>query len=189
MFRRFNKHCYAYLSPAYVVVCFPYTLFSQQKGGGTITGKLIDSLSGKPMPLATVAVFSAKDTVLLTYRMSNPDGEFKVPGLPLNTALRLLISYSGYAVYRIELVLTEEHPQGSPGTIRMVPDNRSLEEVLVYAERPLLSLKRHHRIQCFLIQDPANSPGRRPAKETTRRSTGWRGEYNGEWEKGKQDSR
>ena len=36
------------------------------------------------------------------YRLSTPDGDFKVPGLPFDLNCRVVISFSGYGVYRKE---------------------------------------------------------------------------------------
>ncbi|MFW2478037.1 MAG: hypothetical protein ACN4EP_14030, partial [Sediminibacterium sp.] len=57
---------------------------AQTNSTGSISGKLIDSASKQPMNLATVSVFRAVDTVLITYRLSSETGEFKVTGLPLD---------------------------------------------------------------------------------------------------------
>src|SRR5690349_2689214 len=83
-----------------------YALFAQ----GSIRGKLMDTLSKKPLGFATVTVFKANDTTLLTYRLSNPEGEFKVPGLPLNIRCRVVISYSGFEAFRKEFTLTNDAP-------------------------------------------------------------------------------
>src|SRR5690348_832654 len=77
-------------------------LFSQ----GTLKGKITDSSTAKPLGLATVTVFKAADTAIITYRLSTPDGDFKVPGIPFDVACRVVISYSGYSVYRKEFTIT-----------------------------------------------------------------------------------
>lgn len=118
-------------------------LNAQNSTTGTITGKLIDSASKQPMSLATISVFKAADTVLVTYRLSNDAGEFKVSGLPLDIGLRVIISYSGYAVTRKEFKLSKEATTFDVGTIAMPPSNaHTLDEVLVYAERPPIVIKK-----------------------------------------------
>lgn len=108
---------------------------------GTIKGKLTDTTGKNPLGLATVTVFKATDTTIITYRLSNPEGEFKVPGIPLNLLCRVVISYSGYDAYRKEFTLTDATPL-ELGTIQLMPSSKSLEEVLVIAERPPVSVKR-----------------------------------------------
>lgn len=114
-------------------ILYGLTAFAQ--GQGSITGKLVDSLTKQPLSLATVTLFNAGDTSILTYRMTTPDGDFRVPGLPAGKQLRVIVSYSGFGIYRNEFTLSPGE-QKSLGTISMVPDARSLEEVLVTAERP-----------------------------------------------------
>lgn len=114
------------------------TSFSQ----GSITGKMVDSTTGNALPLATVTVFKAADTSLITYRLSNNNGEFKIPGLPLNIENRVVISFSGFGVFRKEFTLTTQQPDLDMGTIRIAPDSKSLDEVLVYAERPPVTVRK-----------------------------------------------
>src|ERR1041384_4641087 len=101
---------------------------------GIIKGKLIDSTSKSPLGLATITVFKASDTSIITYRLSTPEGDFKVPGIPLDLNCRVNISFSGYGVIRKEFMLTQSQPQLDLGTITLNPVSQSLDEVLIYAE-------------------------------------------------------
>lgn len=107
---------------------------------GSIKGKLMDTASRQALGLATVTIFKAADTALVTYRLSNPDGEFKVPNLPLNVELRAVISYSGFEAYRKEFTLINQETVDF-GTIAMTTSTSSLEEILVIAERPPVTVK------------------------------------------------
>ncbi|HEY0060297.1 MAG TPA: carboxypeptidase regulatory-like domain-containing protein, partial [Flavisolibacter sp.] len=115
--------------------------FGGVQAQGSIRGKIIDSASKAPLSLATVTVFKAADTALITYRISTPDGEFKVNGLPLNATCRVVISYSGYNVYRHVFTLTGSDVLDM-GTIRMSASSGTLDEVLVIAERPPVSIRK-----------------------------------------------
>lgn len=108
---------------------------------GSIKGKLTDTTGKNPVALATVSVFKAADTVLVTYRLSNPEGEFKVTGLSLNTPYRAVISYSGFDAYRKEFTLTDEAPLDL-GIVQMMPISKSLDEILVIAERPPVTVRK-----------------------------------------------
>src|ERR1044071_7870978 len=107
-------------------------IFSQ----ATIKGKIADSASKSPLGLATISVFKAADTALITYRLSTPDGDFKVPGLPMDVNCRMVISFSGYSVFRKEFSIHADQQTLDLGTIYISPDAKSLDEVLVIAERP-----------------------------------------------------
>jgi hypothetical protein len=117
------------------IICLQ--LFAQ----GSIKGKLMDTVSKKPLGFATVTIFKSPDTTLITYRLSNPEGEFRVPGLPLNTSCRVVISYSGFDAFRKEFTLANDSPLDL-GTINMSPSSKSLDEVLVIAERPPVTVKK-----------------------------------------------
>lgn len=108
---------------------------------GTIKGKLVDTTGKNGLALATVTVFKAADTALITYRLSNGEGEFKVPGLPLNIDCRVVISFSGYDAYRKEFKLTTEEVLDL-GTITMNTSSKTLDEIIVSAERPPVSVRR-----------------------------------------------
>lgn len=118
--------------------CLCYQSFSQ----GTFRGKIVDSAANTPLGFATITVFKAADTVIITYRLSSPDGEFKVPGLPLGLNCRAVISFSGYGVYRKEFILTGDQPVLNAGTVYMSSNAKSLDEVLVISERPPVVIKK-----------------------------------------------
>lgn len=118
--------------------CFAQTSFAQ----GTLKGKLLDSTNNKPIGLATVTVFQAADTVIITYRMSNGDGDFKIPGLPLNLNCRVVVTVSGYAGYRKEFILSDTQKELDLGSLHLAPSVTSLDEVVVFAERPPVIIKK-----------------------------------------------
>lgn len=121
-----------------ILLCGSVYSFSQ----ATVKGKLLDSSTKKPLGLATVTIFKAADTVLITYRLSNPEGEFKVPGIPFNTNCRVVISFSGFRVFRKEFTCSADNPVFDMGELSLQPDPRSLDEVLVVAERPPVSMRK-----------------------------------------------
>ncbi|GAB2829904.1 outer membrane beta-barrel protein [Ferruginibacter profundus] len=114
------------------------TAFSQ----ATLKGKLIDSTAKTPLGLATVTVFKAADTAIITYRLSNPEGEFKIPGLPFDVNCRVVVSYSGYSGYRKEFMLRHDQPVLDLGNVYLSPVSAAMEEVVVYAERPPVKIKK-----------------------------------------------
>jgi hypothetical protein len=107
---------------------------SAQKG--SISGKLTDSTGRNPVPFATITVFEASDTSIITYRLSDPDGKFSVPMLPVQMPLRAVITASGLEVIRRDFQFQSDSLQQDWGILKMQPDLKELEEVLVVAERP-----------------------------------------------------
>lgn len=108
---------------------------------GMVSGKLKDSASHKTLGFATVTVFKAKDTSIVTYRLSNPEGDFRVGNLPLDVPLRMIITYSGYRAFRKEFTLTASSPSLVVDSVMMEPTSQQLDEVIVVAERPPVSIK------------------------------------------------
>ncbi|WP_245605185.1 TonB-dependent receptor [Niabella soli] len=92
--------------------------------------------------MATVTVFKAADTSVVTYRLSAEDGSFRIPGLAEDLPYRLLVSFTGYGVYRKEFSLTKGAADLNLGTIPLEPGVKDLDEVLVVAERPPMVIKK-----------------------------------------------
>ncbi|MES2773436.1 MAG: TonB-dependent receptor [Bacteroidota bacterium] len=122
-----------------LLLFFTIQAFSQS---GSISGKITDTSYKKPQGYATITVFKALDTSIVTYRLSTPEGEFKIPGLPLNIPLRFLVSYSGFNTYRKDFMLTPETSQLRFDSVALVGANSDLMEVVVTAERPPVMIKK-----------------------------------------------
>jgi hypothetical protein len=120
-----------------ILYCINLTAAHSQ---GTIKGTLFDSVAKAPLALATVTVFGAKDTSLVTYRLSNAEGEFKVPGLPIKKELRVVISFSGYSAFRHEFILQNDETLHLD-SIFLHPVSKELDEILVIAERPPVTVR------------------------------------------------
>ncbi|MBX3257487.1 MAG: outer membrane beta-barrel protein [Chitinophagaceae bacterium] len=126
-----------------VLLLFAVLFFSYswaQKG--SVTGKLTDTTGKQPLAFATVAIFHAKDTVLVSYRLSDPAGAFKVPGIPVDDSFRVIITHAGSAPYRRTFMLTPGKTELDLGVLKLEPDARMMEEVLVVAERPPVLVRR-----------------------------------------------
>ncbi len=112
------------------------SLSSAQSRNGELTGKLQDNASKEALSYATVAVYTAADTAMVTFRMSDEEGIFKVPGLPVSQDLRVIVTMMGYGVYRQEFRLTPQKPELDLGVVGMEQTSRQLKEVVILAETP-----------------------------------------------------
>ncbi|MET0466525.1 MAG: outer membrane beta-barrel protein, partial [Chitinophagaceae bacterium] len=115
------------------ILLLPFISLAQK---GQLSGTLMDTSGKKPIVYATVTVFSAKDTSIITYRLSDEQGKFKVPSLPFQKELRVVVTATGSSVWRKEFTLTEEAPSLDLGMLKLDPDVKEMEEVLVMSERP-----------------------------------------------------
>ncbi len=127
----------------FIVVTAVFVSSNTQAQGqkGEITGNVVDAATKEALPYATVAVYTAHDTTMVTFRMSNDEGKFKVPGLPINQQLRVVITMVGLKVYRKEFSLTPEQPVHELGQIALEESASMLSEVLVVAEIPPVLIK------------------------------------------------
>ena len=97
-----------------------------------LTGTIIDE-QGVPVACANVAILNPTDSTLLSGGVSNESGYFAVPYEQERILAR--ISYVGYkTIYRL-------CSQPAVGTIRMQPDNYTLNGVVVQGERPKVVLQ------------------------------------------------
>ncbi|RYY54050.1 MAG: TonB-dependent receptor [Chitinophagaceae bacterium] len=127
---------------AFLLCCFfSISLHANAQGKGRIEGVLTDT-SANPVVYATVTVFDAVDTTVVSYRLSDETGRFRVPGLPAGTKLRVVISASGFEVFRKEFTLSADSANLDLGKIKMGTSITELDDVLVVAERPPVVVRR-----------------------------------------------
>src|SRR5687768_7148742 len=74
-------------------VCFTTVLWAQKNG--TVRGIAFDTISKQPVASATITVLERKDSSLVSFTMTGPDGRFELTGLP-NGDYRLLITHVNY---------------------------------------------------------------------------------------------
>ena len=97
-----------------------------------LTGTIIDE-NGQPVPYANVYLLHPSDSTVIGGGVSNEAGVFVIPYEQERVLAR--ISYVGYkTVYRL-------CHQPNVGTIRMQPDNYTLNGVVVQGERPKVVLQ------------------------------------------------
>lgn len=118
-----------------VLVCsFTFCAFSQSKPF-KISGKAISQQEKIPLESATVYLEQVKDSTLVTYTISDKNGDFTLEGKTYNRKLNLLISYVGYKTLKKEIVLDKELID--LGILNMVIDNNALDEVIVKSTAPI----------------------------------------------------
>ena len=91
-------------------------LVQAQKPNGFIRGKLVDSTVQQPIADATLTLLQATDSTLVTFTLSNKDGNFEIRGLVAGN-YRLLISHEGFDPATRMLSITETRKELDLGTI------------------------------------------------------------------------
>ncbi|GGK76185.1 outer membrane beta-barrel protein [Rufibacter glacialis] len=132
------------LIPAFLFLfsfCFSTAVLAQNQKG-EVKGKLWDTAHKEALSYATIAVYTAQDTTLVTFRVSDEKGNFKVPGLALNQPLRIVITMTGFKVYRKEFTLTSGNAALDLGQIEMTQSDNLLSEVIITSEAPPIIVRK-----------------------------------------------
>jgi len=110
-----------------------------EKPSFSISGKLIESVSRAPVEFATVSVFKAADSTLVTGGISDEKGYFNIESSPGRFYLR--IQFMGYEDVTLSNVnLGRGNLTFDAGEIEVQQDQRLLDEVVVEAERTQMEL-------------------------------------------------
>jgi hypothetical protein len=111
--------------------------FAQRNG--TIKGVAFDTISRQPVANATITVMKKKDSSLVSFTMTNTNGSFELTNIP-NGEYRLLITHVKYHNTNKFFVVDDEHKNINLGTVLMNDKNKVLNEVVVVAETPAVTL-------------------------------------------------
>ncbi|NML64428.1 TonB-dependent receptor [Hymenobacter sp. RP-2-7] len=106
---------------------------------GTVRGTLQET-GGQPVPFASVVLLraGASDSTQVTGAQASESGAFEVAGVPLGT-YRLRVLAVGYGPLRRTISLTSAAPTLALGVLRLPATSTRLKDVVVTAERPLVS--------------------------------------------------
>lgn len=128
-------------------------LFAQN---GTVKGVVTDANSGLSMGLASVQVFKegTKEPIGGGLTRENGKFEFKVP----MGSLSVIIEFLGYKQFQKKVLITAASSTADLGNIRLEPTERTLQEVVVQAEKSFMQLSLDKKI--FNVgKDLANAGG------------------------------
>lgn len=119
----------------------PTAATAVKKGSSRITGKIVDSLSKAPLEYATVALTEVAASGATNSVITDAAGNFKFESLAIGT-YRLAVSYIGYPIKKLNTIsLSSGKPNLDLGTIPLAGGARSLQEVQVVGEVPLIENK------------------------------------------------
>ena len=104
-----------------------------------ISGKLVDKDKGTPLESATIFVERPADSTLVTYTITDNEGNFVLEGSSNSEDLRLVASYAGYIPFNQSVKLTQE--KINLGVLQMEFATNLLGEVTVVADRAPVTVK------------------------------------------------
>ncbi|WP_316805403.1 outer membrane beta-barrel family protein [Pedobacter nototheniae] len=129
------------LFTAFIIGNKAYTqnTISQTTQNGVISGKLTDQKASLPLPYVTINVKDKNAKSILTV-ISDDKGTFHLEGLPIQE-LDIQFSLIGYQTLNKTIILNPTAHKIDLGSLTLVQDATILNDVLVTAEKPGISLK------------------------------------------------
>ncbi|QJW88955.1 TonB-dependent receptor [Spirosoma taeanense] len=110
------------------------------KGNGKITGILVDSVSGKPVEFATVALISTKTNKPIDGTTSDAKGNFSMTKLAPGD-YRLQYSFIGYKNQDSRAFTIAKGTEITMGSVKLAADVRTLGEVVVTGQAAMIEEK------------------------------------------------
>lgn len=129
------KKNYAY--PVFAFLFFFLTSIYGQEF--LIKGKIVDAVSGNPLEAATIYAETMKDSVLISYTITNAEGNFSLEGRTSYKKARLGISYNGYRSRSVEVDLK---PTQELNIIKLEEQVQELEGIDLIGERVPITIKK-----------------------------------------------
>lgn len=128
---------------------------AQQKPKYTISGKVTEAAGNTPLGFATVSLFTQNDKVAINTVNTNENGEFILEAPSGNYFI--VIEFIGYETYSSKQIqLSTNHHKA--GNIKLTASTKTLDEVLVRAEKSSMQLSLDKKI--FNVgKDLANAGG------------------------------
>ena len=124
-------------------IFFPVCVLAQNQetGTGLVTGTLLDADNSKAITDATVTILLLSDTNVTTTSLNQPNGEFVLGKLHFGY-YRLRVSATGYTTLTIDSIhIRFDRYDFDLHDIRLHKNTKQLNEVIVYAEKPLIENK------------------------------------------------
>ncbi|RRB04038.1 TonB-dependent receptor domain-containing protein [Larkinella rosea] len=123
-----------------------------------ISGTVMDATQHKPVEFATVALLNPKTEKIIGGTTTGESGKFTISGVDAGT-YRVVISFIGYENKTINNInVGTEGTEVALGVVQMQTDSRTLNEVVVTAEKPLVEDK-DDRMVYNADKDATNSGG------------------------------
>jgi len=98
---------------------------------GEVHGIVRDSVHNYVLQLASVAIYKAADSALISFQLSNDFGEFQFRNLPVGIKLRLMVSFVGYNSIKRIFTIPEINKFADLKVLVMNKNMAELKEVIV----------------------------------------------------------
>ncbi|WP_210466270.1 TonB-dependent receptor domain-containing protein [Rufibacter roseolus] len=111
------------------------------QGTGKITGTIVDSISGKPVEFATIALINAANGKTVDGTVTNEKGHFSLNRVA-NGTYTLNISFIGYETKELKnITISANDQEANLNRVQLSGSQTRLQEVTVVGEKPLIEDK------------------------------------------------
>lgn len=123
------------LATLFAILFFPIS-YSQDF---IISGTVVDAISKTPLEASTIYAESIRDSVLISYTISDQKGKFELEGKTNLKEVKMYFTYNGYKSLAISVVLKSKVDLDQ---VQLEPQVEELEGVQVVAERIPIAIKK-----------------------------------------------
>ncbi len=123
-----------------IAIILPHVAVFAQKGDGSIEGVIVDSSSRLPLHSASIELRSLSQN-RIQVQLSDKTGFFSFDSLD-NGFYHLKVSFSGFRNYKLDsLQIYVGKKDIILGEINLKPGEKLMDEVVIYAEKPMIQTK------------------------------------------------
>ena len=101
-----------------------------QKVDGSIRGRILDSASVQPVAGATVSLMQASDSSLVTFTVSNKNGQFEFKGIP-SGSYKVVIAHQSLEPFQKLIEITAENRAVELNDLKIAPKVKTLAGVVI----------------------------------------------------------
>lgn len=122
-----------------ILICLSFSLFFtslfSQNNSFEISGQLITENKSETLESATIYLETIKDSTLISYTISDKNGNFILFAKTLEKEGNLFVSYVGYSTYKQKILFTDNKIQLPP--IQLIPIENSLDAIVIKSRAPI----------------------------------------------------
>lgn len=107
-----------------------------QKVDGSIRGRIVDSAAVQPVAGATVSLLQAVDSSLVTFTVSNKNGQFEFKGIGAGE-YKLVIAHQSLEAFRRSISLTAADRSVDLTDLKIAPKVKTLTGVVINTDAPV----------------------------------------------------
>ena len=99
-----------------------------------VSGRLVDTSGTQPIHEASIMAIRLRDSVLIKYTRSNPNGEFQLQGLPIDS-FQVVVEHQNWTPRSIYIMASKQKTTFELPDIRLFPKIQEVKDIVVTRNR------------------------------------------------------